>query len=74
MAADASALGDTLATATTAVVTMAATGDVLAIVGPSGAGKTILLNTLTLEKGPGAESGTVALNGHTITQALSMEK
>ena len=31
MAADATALGDTLATATTAVVTMAATGDVLAL-------------------------------------------
>ena len=28
-------------------------GDVLAVMGPSGAGKTILLSMITLERGPG---------------------
>ena len=45
-------------------------GNVLAIIGPSGAGKTILLNTLTLGKGPGRERGTVAINGHKVTQSV----
>ena len=49
-------------------------GDVLAILGPSGAGKTILLNTLTLEKGPGVPSGSVAINGHTINQTTYIQQ
>ena len=36
---------------------VAKAGRTLALLGPSGAGKTILLNTLTLEKGPGVPSG-----------------
>ena len=38
-------------------------GEILAIVGPSGAGKTILLDVLTFNKGPGAPSGEISLNG-----------
>jgi len=49
-------------------------GEVLAVVGPSGAGKTILLNTLTLEKGPGVSSGTVAINGHSINQRVYIQQ
>jgi ABC-type multidrug transport system ATPase subunit len=38
-------------------------GEILAIVGPSGAGKTILLDVLTFNKGPGAPSGEISLIG-----------
>ena len=38
-------------------------GEVLAIVGPSGAGKTILLDTLTFSKGPGAAAGEISCAG-----------
>jgi len=44
-----------------------ATGEVLALMGPSGAGKTTLLNVLTLEKGTGTATGSVTLNGHPFT-------
>ena len=44
-------------------------GELLAIVGPSGAGKTILLDTLTFNKGPGAPSGEISLNGKKMTRA-----
>ena len=44
-----------------------ASGEVLALMGPSGAGKTTLLNLLTLEKGSGDPSGSVTLNGHPFT-------
>lgn len=43
-------------------------GEVLAVVGPSGAGKTILLDTLTFNKGPGAPSGEILLNGVKMTR------
>ena len=44
-------------------------GEILAIVGPSGAGKTILLDTLTFNKGPGAPSGEISLNGKKMSRA-----
>ena len=44
-----------------------ASGEVLALMGPSGAGKTTLLNLLTLERGSGTPSGTLTLNGHAFT-------
>merc|ERR1719329_105998 len=44
-------------------------GELMAIVGPSGAGKTILLDTLTFNKGPGAPSGEISLNGKKMTRA-----
>jgi ABC-type multidrug transport system ATPase subunit len=44
-------------------------GEILAIVGPSGAGKTILLDTLTFNKGPGAPSGEISLNGKKMTRS-----
>ena len=49
-------------------------GDVLAIIGPSGAGKTILLNTLTLEKGPGVPSGSVTINGYKVNQRVYIQQ
>ena len=42
-------------------------GDVLAVMGPSGAGKTILLSMITLERGPGTPYGAVTLNGRPLT-------
>lgn len=48
-------------------------GEVLAVVGPSGAGKTILLDTLTFNKGPGAPSGEILLNGVKMTREKFVE-
>jgi len=42
-------------------------GEVLAILGPSGAGKTVLLDALTLKPRAGVASGQVTLNGHPFT-------
>jgi len=44
-------------------------GEVLAVVGPSGAGKTILLDTLTFNKGPGSPAGEIMLNGTKMTRS-----
>ncbi|GMH57680.1 hypothetical protein TrLO_g2570 [Triparma laevis f. longispina] len=49
-------------------------GEVLAIVGPSGAGKTILLETLTFNKGPGAPAGEITLNGMKMTRTMFVEE
>jgi len=48
----------------------ARSGEVLAILGPSGAGKTQLMNMLTLKPGPGTVSGELTLNGAPFTQKL----
>ena len=45
-------------------------GEVLAIVGPSGAGKTVLLDTLNFAKGPGSPTGAISLNGRPLTRAM----
>lgn len=44
-------------------------GHVLAILGPSGAGKTTMLNMLTLEKKGGEPSGRITVNGQPFTLA-----
>ncbi|KAJ1462981.1 P-loop containing nucleoside triphosphate hydrolase protein [Pelagophyceae sp. CCMP2097] len=45
-------------------------GRVLAIMGPSGAGKTTLINVLTLSASGGIARGTVTLGGRAVTQNL----
>jgi len=45
-------------------------GEVLAIMGPSGAGKTQLMNLLALVAGPGYVSGEVLLNGHRFNRKM----
>ena len=49
-------------------------GEVLAIVGPSGAGKTILLDTLTYSKGPGAPAGNITLDGHKMSRGAFVDQ
>jgi len=45
-------------------------GSVLSIMGPSGAGKTVLMKMLTLEAGPGKAHGSLRLDGQPFTPAL----
>eukprot|EP00929_Paragymnodinium_shiwhaense_P076284 TRINITY_DN3918_c0_g1_i3.p1 TRINITY_DN3918_c0_g1~~TRINITY_DN3918_c0_g1_i3.p1 ORF type:complete len:657 (+),score=156.11 TRINITY_DN3918_c0_g1_i3:107-2077(+) len=45
-------------------------GDVLAVMGPSGAGKTQMMSLVTLENGPGVATGDVRLNGCKMTPSL----
>jgi len=45
-------------------------GELLGIVGSSGAGKTILLDTLTFSKGPGTPTGKILLNGTPMTRRM----
>ena len=45
-------------------------GEVLAIMGPAGAGKTVLLNLLTLEDGPAMPIGSLTINGSPLTMSL----
>jgi ABC-type multidrug transport system ATPase subunit len=47
--------------------------DVLAIMGPSGAGKTTLISTLTLDAFYGKPNGSVTLNGVPITNSIFKE-
>jgi ABC-type multidrug transport system ATPase subunit len=49
------------------------TTDVLAVMGPSGAGKTVLLDALTLDAFFGKPSGKVTLNGVPITDKIFKE-
>jgi len=51
----------------------ARSGEVLAIMGPSGAGKTCLINMLTLTTGPGIASGDVMLNGRPFTRSMFVQ-
>jgi ABC-type multidrug transport system ATPase subunit len=48
-------------------------GDVLAVLGPSGAGKTTLMNCLTLQSFGGKGAGTVELNGSPLSLSTFME-
>jgi len=48
-------------------------GEVLAVIGPSGAGKTILLDTLTFAKGPGKPTGKISLNGIPMTRKMYID-
>jgi ABC-type multidrug transport system ATPase subunit len=45
-------------------------GEVLAIMGPSGAGKTCLMDVLTVEDKGGASVGDVRLNGHAMSKSI----
>ncbi|EOD21868.1 hypothetical protein EMIHUDRAFT_117010 [Emiliania huxleyi CCMP1516] len=45
-------------------------GLILSIMGPSGAGKTVLMKMLTLEAGPGKAHGSLRLDGQPFTPAL----
>jgi ABC-type multidrug transport system ATPase subunit len=49
------------------VTASVSSGELLAILGPSGAGKTVLLNMLTLEAGAGTPFGHITLNGQQLT-------
>jgi ABC-type multidrug transport system ATPase subunit len=49
------------------------TGRMLAIIGPSGAGKTTLMNMLRLKQGQGIANGSITLNGVPFTGALYEE-
>eukprot|EP00962_Isochrysis_galbana_P038088 scaffold13456_cov115-Isochrysis_galbana.AAC.6 len=49
------------------VTASVSSGELLAILGPSGAGKTVLLNMLTLEAGTGTPFGHMTLNGQQLT-------
>ena len=48
----------------------AESGRMLAIIGPSGGGKTTLLNMIQMKQGPGTPSGRLTLNGNPFTSAM----